>query len=745
MPANVTDKLAIIGYAGIFPQADSPEALWDLLCAERDTFTEIPPDRWPLADFYSEDKFARNKSSAKWMAAIDLPGAKQAIWPEFPATEHATVDPQQLLLLHVTGQTLAHAGLSASTLAEKRVSVSVGCMDSENMHNQLLSDLPVGPGTVFGNYQALLANRISQHFGFTGESKAINTACSASFMALSDARAQLVKNGADYAIVAAANLNLHPLKYYAFAKAGMLSRSGSCTPFAITADGYVPGDCIAALCVTTLERALKEHHPVHAVIEGMAGNHNGNRAVSPTAPSVAAQIELLNLALADADLPAQAVSYLEAHGTGTSLGDPLEIEALAHVYGHHPCQVGSVKGVIGHTEAAAGLAAIIKTLLMFRFNAIPGNHWAKTLNPLVAERLAQLQIARQRQEWTAMPRRIAGISSFGSGGANGHIILGEWRASSRPAIATEPLPAGFYLCENNSSAPRNLTSWLAGKPWRPDPVQGRFCRNAFWVSERQTERLQPVTTLPLLSEASLNNSPHVLNLLLCPIGVVAATERYALSSADLLSLLPVGSLQLAPQGAMAKLPTTFVQALASLPDSLAALSPAWLIQAKELERYQFTFKLLVAKWKKHMPCEPDAINERLAYAMAYSDLYDKWSLQPKIIPASLGVIRKLLNAALFQERQFAAWFGQEELIVDKIVCALAEAIAAGKAVPTDIFDGREPGTVVYCAGATGYDVETLNKEPDPDVLVIRSWIGKKLLPDPVIKNSGLSLPICFSD
>ncbi|MEI2263933.1 beta-ketoacyl [acyl carrier protein] synthase domain-containing protein [Erwinia sp. CGal63] len=745
MSVNVTGKLAIIGYAGLFPQADSPEALWDLLCAERDAFTEIPQDRWPIADFYSEDRFAPNKSSAKWMAAIDLPAAKQAVWPEFPATEHATVDPQQLLLLHVTGQALAHAGLTASALAEKRVSVSVGCMDSENMHSQLQSNLPVGPGTVFGNYQALLANRISQHFGFTGESKAINTACSASFMALSDARAQLVKNSADYAIVAAANLNLHPLKYYAFAKAGMLSRSGSCTPFDITADGYVPGDCIAALCVTTLEQALKEHHPIHAVIEGMAGNHNGNRAVSPTAPSVAAQIELLQLALADANLPAQAVSYLEAHGTGTSLGDPLEIEALAHVYGHHSCHVGSVKGVIGHTEAAAGLAAIVKTLLMFRFNAIPGNHWIKTLNPLVAERLAQLQIPRQRQEWASTPRRIAGISSFGSGGANGHIILGEWRASSRPTTVAEPLPPGFYLCESNSSSQHNLTAWLAGKQWRPDPQQDSFCRSAIWVGERKTERLRPLTSMPLLSETDLNDSPHFLNLLLCPVVVVAATAHHALSSADLLSLLPVGSLQLDAQGAMAKLPVAFVQELASLPITLAALSPEWLTQAKELERYQFTFKLLVAKWKKYIPCEPNGINERLAYAMAYSDLYDKWSLQPKMIPSSLGIIRKLLNAALFQERQFAAWFSEKEIIVNKIVFALAETVAAGKSVPIDIFSGKEPGTVVFCASAISCDPKMLNTEKYPDVLLIRSWIGRKLLPNPMIKNSGLSVPMYFSD
>lgn len=744
MTANTTAKLAIIGYAGIFPQADSPETLWHILCANKETFSEIPPDRWPIADFYSEDRFARNKSSSKWMAAIDLPEVKQRVWPDFPAAELATSDPQQLLLLRETKRTLEHAGLSAESLSGKRVSVSVGCMDSDNMHNQTQSDLPVSPGTVFGNYQALLANRISQHFGFTGESKAINTACSASFMALSDARAQLVNHRADYAIIAAANLNLHPLKYYAFSKAGMLSRSGSCTPFDITADGYVPGDCIAALCVTTLEQAIKQNHHIHGVIEGMAGNHNGNRALSPTAPSVAAQIELLEMALDDAQIAAQGVSYIEAHGTGTSLGDPLEIEALAHVYGRHACHVGSIKGVIGHTEAAAGLAAIIKTLLMFRFQAIPGNHWVKTINPLVAERLAKLQIAQQSQRWATPTQRVAGISSFGSGGANGHIIISEWLAPPRTA-AFDPLQQGLYVAEESYAPHHDVAGWLAHKQWKPRPNKDSVCRSVFLVSENKAQRLQPLAEMPSIDEASLSQFSSLAHLLLCPVTVVAAHKSLAPGGADLLTLLPVGSLYIDRQGLYAKLPTAFLKELASLPQLIAKLSSAWLYQAKELERNQFTFKFLVARWKKCLPESADENGERLAYAMAYSDLYHKWSLAPKTVPACLSVIKKLLNASVCQERQFARWFCRQENIIDSLLRALAESIIAGKGFPVDIFEGGQPATIVNCVWPLNDNPALLNKVEDLRPLIARSWIGHPYPAGSLINDGSVSLQMLFSD
>ncbi len=743
MTADKTVKLAIIGYAGIFPQADSPENLWQLLNDNTDTFREIPADRWPVADFYSEDRFARNKSSAKWMAAIDLPQARQQVWPDFPVAEHATVDPQQLLLLRETQRALEHAGLSPESLSGKRVSVSVGCMDCDNMHNQTQSDLPVSPGTVFGNYQALLANRISQHFGFTGESKAINTACSASFMALSDARAQLADRRADYAIVAAANLNLHPLKYYAFAKAGMLSRRGSCTPFDISADGYVPGDCIAALCVTTLEQAIKQHHPVHGVIEGMAGNHNGNRALSPTAPSVPAQIELLKMALDDAQIAAHQVSYIEAHGTGTSLGDPLEIEALAQVYGQHDCHVGSIKGVIGHTEAAAGLAALIKTLLMFRFQAIPGNHWVNTLNPLVAERLAQLRITQQGQRWTSPTQRVAGISSFGSGGANGHIIISEWLAPSQ-AAASYPLQQGLYLSEESFAPQHNLAAWLARQQWQSVPDRDSVCRAVFSVHQNQAQRLPPLTAMPLTAEAGLHPITSLLHLLLCPVIVVATDKSSAAGGSDLLSLLPAGSLYIDRQGLNAKLPSAFLKELSSLPQLIARLSQAWLDQAKELEHYQFTFKLLVARWKKCLPEDAGENGERLAYAMAYSDLYDKWSLAPKNIPACLSVIKKLLNAGICQERQFTSWFCQQGNMVDAVLHALAESIMAGKKLPINIFERNQPATIVSGIWPLNIDPGLLNSRDDPGYLIARSWIGHPYPVGSSIDDTSISLQMRFS-
>ncbi|CAE1147801.1 beta-ketoacyl [acyl carrier protein] synthase domain-containing protein [Serratia rhizosphaerae] len=717
-------KLAVIGYAGVFPQADSPEALWDLLCAGQDAFTEIPADRWPVVDFYSEDRFARNKSSSKWMAAIDLPALKQSFWANFPVAEHATVDPQQLLLLRETERALAHAGLSAEALVGRRVSVSVGCMDVDNLHSQCMSDLPVGPGTVFGNYQALLANRISQHFGFTGESKAINTACSASFMALSDARSQLTASRADYAIVAAANLNLHPLKYYAFSKAGMLSRTGRCRPFDITADGYVPGDCVAALCVTTLERAVKERHKIHAVIDGMAGNHNGNRSLSPTAPSVTAQIELLEAALEDAQALAQDVSYIEAHGTGTSLGDPIEIEALAHVYGQHPCHVGSIKGVIGHTEAAAGLAAMIKTMLMFRFQTIPGNHWITALSPLVAERLDHIQVTQQGLEWNAKPKRIVGISSFGSGGANGHIILSEWCPET--GETAPPLKDGFYLCQDYCPPAHQIMQWAADKTWQRSAQEDRVYRTAFQVHQERLELLAPLSDTPRLAASNALRDIQRFNLLCSPLVILADAACRVTDVSELLSALPNGSFYVTSSGLSAKLPTTFLQELSCLRSLLAGLDREWLERAGQLEHHQFTFKLLVAKWRKYLPGDLNDVAERWVYAMAYSDLYDKWSLVPKTIPACLGVIKRLLSANMLKDREISEWFHSGKPLINPILSTIGRALTSGEVLPVDMFECKSTGEIVHCTWpeddrAVGFQAEGETF----DMLIVRSWLNKQ--------------------
>lgn len=436
-------KLAIIGYSCELAGAEDSNALWNLLTESQSAFEEIPKDRWAIEGFFSTARYEQNKSVSKWMAPINLTRANSRSKARLTSTEKAQIDPQQWLLFDHVERAMECAGIDASYLEQYNVSVSVGAMAVDNLFNKLDGTQAIGPETTLGNFQALLANRVSSEFGFRGESKTINTACSASFMALSDAERLLTLNRADFSIVAAANLNLHPMKYISFSKAGMLSRKGRCTPFSIDADGYVPGDGVAALLVTTIERATDLGLPIFAVVDSVIGNHNGSRTPSITAPSVDAQVELLSDSLSMANVEPESISYIEAHGTGTSLGDPIEVDALSRVFSES--DVGSIKGVVGHTESVAGLAGIIKVILMMKHKVIPANSWIEALNPLVFERKGKLNFPTHNKHWKPMNDiRRAAVSSFGFGGANGHVILSEPVETSgkqRPL----PLSDGYYI------------------------------------------------------------------------------------------------------------------------------------------------------------------------------------------------------------------------------------------------------------------------------------------------------------
>ena len=468
MSLHLHDPTAIVGLACRFPGgANDPEAFWKNLTEGRDSIVEVPEARWSPAH-YAPDFGTPGRTRSRWCGLIDGVDRFDAKFFQISAREARSMDPQQRLLLEETWHCIENAAIPMDRLlGDGRTGVFVGVM--ANDYQRRLQDAQLEPDafSALGNYECILANRISHCFGFSGPSLSINAACASSLVALHLARRALAAGDCEYALVGAANLNLHPWKYISFTQAGMLSPDGRCRTFDAGANGYVPGDGIGVVLLTTLARAKAERHRIHAVVRGSAVNHvGGGRSI--TAPSVDSQRRLIESAAADAQIGLDTVGYVEAHGTGTSLGDPIEVAALEQVYRaagavNGACALGSVKSNIGHLEAAAGMAGLIKLIMMLKHGMIPPTLHVDAPNPLLDISDSCFRIVSVAEPWqaTAGGLRRAGLSSFGFGGANAHAIIeeappGEADAADPAVLTTEV----FFLSANTRDALiRNLLAW----------------------------------------------------------------------------------------------------------------------------------------------------------------------------------------------------------------------------------------------------------------------------------------------
>jgi polyketide synthase PksN len=458
--------IAIIGMACRLPGADSPEAfwqnLWEGVCAIR----EVPADRWDAASFYATDITAPGKAVSKWGGFLDGVGGFDRRFFNIPAVEAKQMDPQQRLLLEEAWHCLEDAAVPLPELQAKATGVYVGVMATD--YQQLAAPRleQTSHYSCLGNYSALLANRLSHFLRLKGESLAIDTACSASLVALHTACRALREGGQNYAFVAGCNLILHPWKTLSFSKAGMLSPAGRCKTFDQSADGYVAGEGVAVILLQPLADALRDGHRILGVVKGTAVNHNAG-AAHITAPSRAAQQAAITAAAQEAGIGLDRISYLEAHGTGTSLGDPIEVEALARAFqsqdaAPQSCGIGSVKTNIGHLEAASGLAGLIKVLLMMRARAIPPTLNVETPNPLIPFETTPFRVCRERGPWEGPEPLCAGVSSFGFGGVNAHAILQSYSPpASRPPAESLESPLPFLLSARTQDSLAALRAdWL---------------------------------------------------------------------------------------------------------------------------------------------------------------------------------------------------------------------------------------------------------------------------------------------
>ena len=411
--------------------ANNPELFWELLADGRDAITPIPADRWPVDDYYDPDPAAPGKINSRYGAFLDQVDQFDAAFFGISPREAIRMDPQQRLFLEVAWEALEDAGQSQAMLADSNTGVFAGVYQGDYSWFQFDDVDKVDAYVASGMSHAILANRLSYLFDLKGPSLAVDTACSSSLVAFHLACQSLRHKECDMALAGGVNLILSPLFMLPVAKWGMLAADGRCKTFDARADGMVRGEGCGVVVLKRLTDARRDGDRILAICRGTAVNQDG-RTNALTASNGLAQKEVIQRALKEAGLTGSQISYIEAHGTGTALGDPIEMEALAETVGQDRtaeqiCRVASVKTNIGHLEAAAGIAGLIKVVLALQHETIPPHLHFQELNPHINLDGVPFVIPTEKQTWTApddQPRR-AGISSFGFGGANAHAILEE--------------------------------------------------------------------------------------------------------------------------------------------------------------------------------------------------------------------------------------------------------------------------------------------------------------------------------
>ncbi|HEY0195215.1 MAG TPA: polyketide synthase, partial [Kofleriaceae bacterium] len=371
--------------------------------------------------------------------------------------EADAMDPQQRWLLEVAWHALEHAGIAPDGLAGSPTGVFVGLSptgDYASLKGWQLDRTVIDAYDSTGNAPSIAAGRLAYVLGLTGPALVVDTACSSSLVALHLAAASLRRGESTLAIVAGVNAILGPDTTIAYCKTRMLSPTGRCRTFDAAADGYVRGEGAGAIVLKRLADARRDGDPVHAVVRGSAVNQDG-KTNGLTAPSSAAQQRVIAAALADAGVTAAAIGYLEAHGTGTRLGDPIELAAAGAVLGagrtaEHPVLIGSVKTNIGHLEAAAGLAGLVKVVLAMRHGLVPPHLHLSAINPEIDRGAFAFGVPTRLTPWPVIGgRKLAGISSFGFSGTNAHVIV----EAGAPASAAGPTaPAGVVLAVSARTA-----------------------------------------------------------------------------------------------------------------------------------------------------------------------------------------------------------------------------------------------------------------------------------------------------
>jgi len=466
--------IAVIGIAGKLPQSEGIQAFWQNLLDSRDLISTIPTDRWDWREYI-------NYSGTKWGGFINNVDQFDADFFNISPLEAKLMDPQQRILLESAWGTIEDAGYSAAALSGSNTGVFIGSTGSEYILMQQQAGLDLESHSISGSAQSIAANRISYFFNFKGPSAAIDTACSSSLVALHRAIVAMNAGECSMAIVSGVNLLLTPEVYKGLSKMNMLSENGRCKTFDESANGYVRAEGVITVLLKPLSQAQSDNDHIYAVIKGSAENHGG-RTHGLTVPNPDAQSQLIIQAYQKAEVAAETVTYIETHGTGTRLGDPIEIDGLQRAFQElyqqqntdfksAHCGIGSVKSNMGHLEGAAGIAGFLKVVLALKHKILPANLHLERQNSNIKLAGSPFYLVQETRAWPVLmnqeketiPRR-AGVSSFGFGGSNVHVVLEE--APARILVEENHKP--YYVLtfsakqlQSLSKRLQDLSAWLS--------------------------------------------------------------------------------------------------------------------------------------------------------------------------------------------------------------------------------------------------------------------------------------------
>jgi acyl transferase domain-containing protein/acyl-CoA synthetase (AMP-forming)/AMP-acid ligase II/acyl carrier protein len=428
-PTAASEPIAITGISCRFPKAASADLFWQLLRNGTDAISEVPQTRWNMERFYSPDGMRPGTMNTRWGGFLSDIEQFDAAFFQVSPREATLMDPQQRFLLEVAWEALEDAGEVADRLSKKRCGVFLGISSSEygTAHQNDVSFLDAYATT--GNALSIAANRISYLFDLRGPSIAVDTACSSSLVAVHLACQSISSGECDVAIVGGSNLMLSPAVTISFSRGGATSPDGRCKPFDAGANGIVRGEGVGLIVLKPLSRALADADQIYAMIVSTAVNQDG-RSNGIAAPNPAAQEAVLREAYRKAGICPGQVQYVETHGTGTFLGDPIEAKALGNVFAVDRlpgdlCRIGSAKSNIGHLEAAAGIASLIKVALSMRHRELPPSLHYNNPNPHIPFDKLLLRVQNKLEPWPESRQMVAGISAFGFGGTNAHVVLSE--------------------------------------------------------------------------------------------------------------------------------------------------------------------------------------------------------------------------------------------------------------------------------------------------------------------------------
>ncbi|MBL8197131.1 MAG: acyltransferase domain-containing protein [Blastocatellia bacterium] len=424
------EPIAVIGISCRFPGSKNVDSFWQMLKDGVDAVTKIPSDRWNIEDYYSPDISVAGKVNSCWGGFLQNIDQFDPSFFKVSPREAVRLDPQQRLLLEVCWEALEDSGLAIDKLAGSFTGVFIGAMNADYGRLQIQGDGVNDPYVATGSALCVLANRVSHFFDFRGPSLIVDTACSSSLVSTHLACQSLWSGESNLALAGGVNLILWPDWMVATGKIGLFSPDGKCKAFDASANGYVRGEGAGVVVLKRLSSALEDKDPIHAIIRASAVGQDGSSSTFKT-PSQITQEMVIKEAYRRANLNPNLVGYIEAHGTGTLVGDPIETRALGNIISlnrdpQNFCSIGSVKTNIGHLEPAAGIAGLIKAILIVKNREIPKSLHFNAPNPNIPFDQLKLRVQNTTEKWPEnnIPA-IAGVNSFGLSGTNAHIIVQE--------------------------------------------------------------------------------------------------------------------------------------------------------------------------------------------------------------------------------------------------------------------------------------------------------------------------------